>query len=513
MTDPARPNPDLTGCELDGYRLLRRLGSGGMAEVYLAEQHSLNRKVALKVLHAQLAEDASYIQRFLNEARAAASLVHANIVQIYEVGKADGVHFIAQEYVQGRNLAEVLARQGAFEPRLVLDVLRQVVAALCRAAEMGIVHRDIKPDNLLLSHSGEVKVADFGLARVLESAEGQALTKVGITMGTPLYMSPEQIEGRALDARSDIYSLGVTCYHLLTGNPPHSGDTALAIAMGHLNQPAPPLQETRTDIPAGLARIIHRMLAKQPNGRYATPEQLLVDLRKLASEAADEGWAEGPDNWSNVLKSKAAEGHTQTASQLKGWMQAEARLRPTRWIRRLSFLGLAAAVLLGVGVGFATRERPLLAGRQVPVVQQRSTVWAQLYHAKMTDSEAAWQAVWKWFPDEDTYPLNLARQGIVRYYLLISEEQEDEKALPFLSELKQLSASDKSLESLQAFTFASLCIAHAQLGNANEAREARAQLTNTMLTYLRQNETVLHERLQATFTDDPTRSSRQRPRR
>ena len=195
MNHAAASNEDLTGQEIGDYRVLRQLGSGGMAQVYLAEQQSLSRQVALKVLHAQLADDASYVQRFLNEARAAASLVHPNIVQIYEVGNAAGVHFIAQEYVQGQNLAQVMQRGGTLLPGLVLEVLRQVVSALCKAQELEIVHRDLKPENILLSPSGEVKVADFGLARVLNS-QSKTLTQVGVTMGTPLYMSPEQVEGR-----------------------------------------------------------------------------------------------------------------------------------------------------------------------------------------------------------------------------------------------------------------------------------------------------------------------------
>jgi len=184
----------------------RELGdyAGGMAEVYLAEQLSLRRQVALKVLSPALASDRNYVERFLNEARAAASLVHPNIVQIYEVGEVEGIHFIAQEYVAGKNLGQLLEREGTLLPSLVLEVLRQVVSALCKAQELAIVHRDIKPENLLLSHSGEVKVADFGLARV-QNIDTAALTQVGVAMGTPLYMSPEQVEGKPVDARSDLY--------------------------------------------------------------------------------------------------------------------------------------------------------------------------------------------------------------------------------------------------------------------------------------------------------------------
>src|SRR5688572_16354893 len=158
-----------------------------MAEVYLAQQLSLGRQVALKVLNSELARDPNYVRRFHHEARAAAALVHAGIVQIYEVGQEDSVHFIAQEYVAGRNLGEVIRSHGSLAPQLVLDILRQVAAALTKAASQGIVHRDIKPENIMLAGSGEVKVADFGLARV--QGDGAAnLTQIGVTMGTPLYM-------------------------------------------------------------------------------------------------------------------------------------------------------------------------------------------------------------------------------------------------------------------------------------------------------------------------------------
>jgi serine/threonine-protein kinase len=200
---------DLAGKKLKDFYILRRLGRGAMAEVYLAQQVSLNRQVAFKVLNEDLARDPNYVRRFNHEARAAAALVHAGIVQIYEVGEDQGVHYIVQEYVPGSNLGEVARSSGSLSTQLTLDILRQVTAALCKAASEGIVHRDIKPENIMLAKSGEVKVADFGLARVAGDA-GVNLTQIGVTMGTPLYMSPEQIEGRELDSRSDIYSLGCT---------------------------------------------------------------------------------------------------------------------------------------------------------------------------------------------------------------------------------------------------------------------------------------------------------------
>jgi len=181
---------ELVGKRLKDYHVVRPVGRGAMAEVYLAQQLSLGRQIALKVLNAELARDPVYVQRFHHEARAAAALVHGGIVQIYEVGQEEGVHFIAQEYVPGRNLGEVIRSHGALEPRLVLDILRQVAAALSKAASEASSTADIKPENIMLSRSGEVKVTDFGLARV-QGDGGVNLTQIGVTMGTPLYMSPE----------------------------------------------------------------------------------------------------------------------------------------------------------------------------------------------------------------------------------------------------------------------------------------------------------------------------------
>ena len=273
---------DLVGKTLKDYYVLRRLGQGAMAEVYLAQQLSLGRQVALKVLNAELARDPAYVERFHHEARAAAALVHAGIVQIYEVGAGDAggvtVHYIAQEYVPGRNLGEVIRGAKRLEPALVLDVLRQVAAALAKAASEGIVHRDIKPENIMLARSGEVKVADFGLARV-QGDGGVNLTQIGVTMGTPLYMSPEQIEGRALDSRSDIYSLGVTAYHMLARCAAVSRATRrwrwrCSISIKRPSRSRRSGRMCRRSLP----KLVHRMLAKKPADRFADPAALLREL-------------------------------------------------------------------------------------------------------------------------------------------------------------------------------------------------------------------------------------------
>ena len=271
---PDPPRRDLSGQQLGDYLILRRLGQGGMAEVYLAEQHSLQRQVAIKVLRPDLANHENYVQRFHNEARAAAALVHANIVQIYEVGCVDGLHFIAQEYVRGQTVKQLVGRVGPLEIPRVVSLLRQITAALNKAGQEQIVHRDIKPENILLMSSGEAKVADFGLARAIDPAQLD-LTQVGLTMGTPLYMSPEQVEGRSLDQRSDLYSLGVTAFFMLVGRAPFDGDTPLSVAVQHLQNPPPPLNDFRPDVPAALDKIVTQLLAKKPADRYSSAAELL----------------------------------------------------------------------------------------------------------------------------------------------------------------------------------------------------------------------------------------------
>ncbi|MEQ1906591.1 MAG: serine/threonine-protein kinase, partial [Pirellulaceae bacterium] len=272
---------DLVGQMIGDYVVLRRLGSGGMANVYLAEQTSLKRKVALKVMRDELVGDPTYVSRFVREAQSAASLVQANIVQIYEVGHQGQLHFIAQEYVAGRNLRQHLARHGALEPIMAFNVLRQVGMALQKAAESGLIHRDIKPENIMITPNGEIKVTDFGLARFQNKNQKTDLTQIGIAMGTPLYMSPEQIEGRDVDHRSDLYSLGVTAYHMLAGKPPFEGDTPLAVALQHLNKQAEDMALIRPDVSSELCKVVHKLMAKKPEDRFQSASDFLRELRKI----------------------------------------------------------------------------------------------------------------------------------------------------------------------------------------------------------------------------------------
>jgi serine/threonine-protein kinase len=431
---------DLSGRQLGDYRLLRRLGRGAMAEVYLAEQCSLNRQVAVKILRPELATDQTYIQRFQREARAAASLVHANIVQIHEVGCIDHVHFIAQEYVQGLNLRQWIGRNGALDARMALVVMRQVAAALAKAGEQGIVHRDIKPENIMLTRSGEVKVADFGLARVPGRGDAVDLTQAGMTLGTPLYMSPEQVEGKPLDPRSDIYSFGVTCYHMLAGSPPFGGETALAVAVQHLKKSPDSLENLRTDLPPALCRIVHRMLAKAPEDRYQSPRELLRELRQVQLEHLDEEWPEDLPGWEITELDTAGSLH-ETTQQLDALMKTGSRER----VGRLAWLawagGFVVAFVVGAGLAHWTVwERPLLAetGDGVAHVPEFENVYSQWIYAVHTNTEAAWQAVIDYFPHASF--ANRARQQLAWLYL---RKEDYERAKAKFEELAMLDASER----------------------------------------------------------------------
>jgi serine/threonine-protein kinase len=260
-----------------------------MGQVYLAEQVSLKRRVALKILRNDLAANDISRKRFKAEAEAVGRLSHANIVQLHQFHDETSPHYMVLEYVEGRNLRDYLARKGPPAVPLALSIMWQVAAALQRAAELGIVHRDIKPENILLTRKNEVKVTDFGLSRILlANQEAKHLTQTGVTMGTPMYMSPEQVEGRPTDHRTDIYSLGVTCYHLLAGQPPFEGENAFAVALQHVQKEPIPLEAHRPDLPPDLCAMVHRMLAKKPEERYQSASEILRDL-KLINEKVSGG--------------------------------------------------------------------------------------------------------------------------------------------------------------------------------------------------------------------------------
>lgn len=276
------PQPDLTGRTLGDFQILRRIGTGGMGQVYLARQLSLKREVALKLLRGELNSNLTALARFEAEAQAVAKLNHPNIVHIHQVGEADGLRYMVLEFVEGRNLRDYLARKGPPDVPITLSVMRQVTLALQKAHEQGIVHRDIKPENILVTRKVEVKVTDFGLSRFFTGdAPATNLTQSGMTLGTPLYMSPEQVQGHTLDHRSDIYSFGVTCYHLLAGEPPFRGVSAFDVALKHVQEQPRPLADLRPDLPPELCGMVHKMMAKNPDDRYQSAREILRELVKV----------------------------------------------------------------------------------------------------------------------------------------------------------------------------------------------------------------------------------------
>jgi serine/threonine-protein kinase len=391
--------------------------------------------------------DQTYVRRFHREAQAAASLVHAHIVQIYEVGCIDGVHFIAQEYVAGYNLQQALTRSGAPELEVALSIMRQAAAALQKAAEQGIVHRDIKPENIMLTEHGEVKVADFGLARLRDEEAATNLTQAGFTMGTPLYMSPEQVEGRPLDPRSDIYSLGVTCYQMFSGQPPFRGDTALGVAVQHLQSVPVPLEQIRPDLPTEVCRIIHKMLAKNPSDRYETARALLQDLRALPQNrgGVDEEFSL-VEHWRGETSATVMTRQT-SVTQLAALMHAPAPPRPVS--PRGVLLAVAAAVaVFAAGVGWSWfRQTPPITPTSVasraPVERQKSAE-AQYVYALFADTEDAWRSVSEYFPG--AYFDLRAEQQLARIYM----QQEDySRAKPIFDNLEDL--SDEQVRKLQGF--------------------------------------------------------------
>ncbi len=263
------------------YELHRRLGRGGMAEVYLARDQLLDRPVAVKVLFPALATDQGFVERFRREAQAAANLQHPNIVSVFDWGEANGTYFIVMEYVEGHTLAEMLRDEGRLHPDRAAEITADIAAALGFAHRNRVVHRDVKPGNVLITRDGGVKVADFGIARALSDSTDQNLTKTGSVMGTATYFSPEQARGAAVDPRSDIYSLGCVLYEMTTGHPPFAGDSAVAIAYKHVQENPMPPRRYDPALPETLEAITLKCLAKNPANRYPSAQDLRADLRRF----------------------------------------------------------------------------------------------------------------------------------------------------------------------------------------------------------------------------------------
>ena len=283
------------GQRINHYQIVSQIGEGGMGQVWLAEDKTLGRQVAIKLLPAEFTGDADRLRRFEQEARAASALNHPNIVTVHEIGKVDGLHFLVTEFVKGRTLRQALA-DGPMPISQVLEIAEQIAEALAAAHGAGIIHRDIKPENVMLRRDGYVKVLDFGLAKLTApiGADPDSLSRMdtlraanttpGMILGTPRYMSPEQARGLGVDSRTDLFSMGVVLYELLTGKPPFTGETLSDLIASILMTTPAPLSETAPKTPPELQTIVGKLLEKTPEQRYQSAEDLLVDLQDCKTD-------------------------------------------------------------------------------------------------------------------------------------------------------------------------------------------------------------------------------------
>ncbi|NPV29791.1 MAG: Stk1 family PASTA domain-containing Ser/Thr kinase [Firmicutes bacterium] len=343
------------------YEIVAKLGSGGMAHVYQARCRILNRIVTVKILRAELAEDKEFVQRFRREAQTVASLSHPNVVSIYDIGEEAGIPYLVMEYVEGSNLKEIIEREGPLPPAEAANLGAQVCAALAHAHEKGIIHRDIKPHNILVTPAGRVKVTDFGLARVLSLPSA---TQSGSVMGSVHYFSPEQARGEEVGPKSDLYSLGVVLYEVVTGHVPFRGDNPISVALKHLQELPPAPSKENPAVPRWLEKIIFKAMAKDPRQRFASAREM---QRALAEEFAPREDIEDENNNGELahLTSGAPEGSPQR------------RFRPAAWLALFALLVLiTAGSVWAASKWFFVRDVTVPPVTQIPLADAEAKIKA-----------------------------------------------------------------------------------------------------------------------------------------
>jgi eukaryotic-like serine/threonine-protein kinase len=362
---------------IDGrYRILRRIGSGGMADVYCAEDGHLGRQVAIKVLHRRFAQDQEFVERFRREAKSAAGLNHPNVVGVFDRGEHEGTYYIAMEFLTGRTLKDIVTSEAPLPQERVIDVGSQILEAAGFAHRHGVIHRDFKPHNVIVDEHGHAKVTDFGIAR----AGASEMTETGSIMGTAQYLSPEQAQGHAVTATSDIYSIGVMLYEMLAGRLPFEGDSAVAVALKHLSEPPPPISQWRPDVHPALEAVVMAALAKDPAHRWQSAEDLAAAL-EAARAQIDAGHNGGQDTAAFApiaMPAGDATAATQVAAAPAAVVAPVAEPHPDRerrwpWftigILTLALIGALLYVILSGALTAEKRDVPRATGKQLVVAR------------------------------------------------------------------------------------------------------------------------------------------------